>query len=99
MTAPCEVIGVDLGNATRNVRPEGALSQIDAAGRSPLTIEEGLALFAAAPSVIAPNRGFSLAGSSRGDPPRAGAVGEQRATEARMVLSRRTAHLAGHCLV
>lgn len=67
MTAPCEVIGVDLGNATRNVRPEGALSQIDAAGRSPLTIEEGLALFAAAPSVIAPNRGFSLAGSSRGD--------------------------------
>lgn len=58
---------VDLGDATRNVPPEQALEQFAAAGRSPLTVEEGLALFAADPTVIARNRGFSLAGSSRGD--------------------------------
>ena len=62
-----ELVEVDLGDATRNVRPDDALEQLDGAGRSPLTIEEGLALYAADPAVIAPNRGFSLAGSSRGD--------------------------------
>lgn len=60
-----ELVGVDLGDATRNVRPQDALAAFGE--RTPLTVEEGLALFAADPSVIAPNRGFSLAGSSRGD--------------------------------
>ena len=60
-----ELVGVDLGDATRDVPPADAVAGFG--GRSPLTIEEGLAVFAADPSVIAPNRGFSLAGSSRGD--------------------------------
>ena len=58
---------IDLGEASRNVRPEDALKEILAAGRSPLTIDEGVALMLQQPSVIARNWGFSLAGSRRGD--------------------------------
>jgi hypothetical protein len=60
-------LDVDLGEGTRNVRPEDALKEILAAGRSPLTIDEGIALMLQQPEVIAPNWGFSLAGSRRGD--------------------------------
>jgi hypothetical protein len=60
-------IDVDLGAGSRNVRPEDALKEILAAGRSPLTIDEGIALMLQQPEVIAPNWGFSLAGSRRGD--------------------------------
>lgn len=61
------VHGIDLGAASRNVTPEQALKDILAAGRSPLTIDEGIALMLAEPEAIAPNWGFSMAGSRRGD--------------------------------
>lgn len=60
-------LDVDLGAAYRNVRPEDALREILAAGRSPLTIDEGIALMLQQPQAIAPNWGFSLAGSRCGD--------------------------------
>ena len=60
-------LDVDLGAASRNVRPEDALGEILAAGRSPLTLDEGIALVLQQPGAIAPNWGFSTAGSRRGD--------------------------------
>lgn len=60
-------IDVDLGGESRSVRPEDALRSILDAGRSPLTLEEGIALVLQQPEVIARNRGFSMAGSRRGD--------------------------------
>ena len=58
---------VDLGAASRNVTPETALREIVEAGRSPLTLDEGIALMLQQPGAIAPNWGFSMAGSRRGD--------------------------------
>jgi hypothetical protein len=60
-------IDVDLGAASRNVRPEDALRTILDAGRSPLTLDEGIALVLQQPEVIAKNWGFSMAGSRRDD--------------------------------
>ena len=66
--APAYVaLDVDLGAASRNVRPEHALREIVAAGRSPLTLDEGIALVLQQPEAIAANWGFSMAGSRRGD--------------------------------
>ena len=59
--------GVDLGDGSRGIPPADALTALAAAGRSPLTIDEGLALFAQNPGVVSVKRGISLAGSSRGD--------------------------------
>lgn len=61
------VYDIDLGAGSRNVTPEQALRDILAAGRSPLTIDEGIALMLAEPGVIAKGWGFSMAGSRRGD--------------------------------
>jgi Family of unknown function (DUF5701) len=60
-------LDVDLGEASRNLRPEEALQRILAAGRSPLTLDEGVALVLQQPEAIAVNWGFSTAGSRRGD--------------------------------
>jgi hypothetical protein len=60
-------VDVDLGAASRNVRPEDALRDILAAGRSPLTLDEGIAVVLQQPESIARNWGFSAAGSRRGD--------------------------------
>ena len=60
-------IDVDLGAGSRNVRPQDALRDILEAGRSPLTLDEGIALILQQPEVIARNWGFSMAGSRRGD--------------------------------
>lgn len=62
-----QALDVDLGAASRNVRPEDALAAILAAGRSPLTLDEGIALVLQQPDAIAVNWGFSAAGSRRGD--------------------------------
>lgn len=62
-----QALDVDLGAASRNVRPEDALREILAAGRSPLTLDEGVALVLQQPGAIAVNWGFSAAGSRRGD--------------------------------
>ena len=58
---------VDLGAASRNVTPEAALRDLRAAGRSPLTLDEGIALMLVQPEAIARNWGFSMAGSRCGD--------------------------------
>jgi hypothetical protein len=60
-------VDVDPGADTRNVTPDDALGRIEAAGRSPLTIEEGIALITHHPEAVARNAGFSLCGSRRGD--------------------------------
>ena len=61
------IAGVSKEPATRNVAPGEALKSIAEAGRSPLTIEEGLAVWRQFPDVIAVNNGLSLAASTRGD--------------------------------
>ena len=61
------LVDVDTGHATRNVTPDDALASIRAAGRSPLTLEEGIAVVTHHPEAIAPNDGWSLLGSRCGD--------------------------------
>jgi len=60
-------VDVDTGADTCNVTPDDALERIEARGRSPLTIEEGLALITHRPEAVARNAGFSLPGSRCGD--------------------------------
>jgi hypothetical protein len=60
-------VDIDLGAGFRGITPENALREILAAGRSPLTLDEGVALMLQQPDAIARNWGFSLAGSRRGD--------------------------------
>jgi hypothetical protein len=61
------LLDVDLGAGSRNVTPETALSDILEQGRSPLTLEEGIAVMLQQPEAIAKNWGFSMAGSRRND--------------------------------
>ena len=61
------LVDVDTGHETRNVRPDDALVSIRAAGRSPLTIEEGIAVVTHHPETIARNVGWSLLASRCGD--------------------------------
>ena len=58
---------VDLGAEFFDVTPEDALPEILARGRSPLTIEEGLAVLTQFPDVLKTKNAFSLLGSRRGD--------------------------------
>ena len=58
---------VDTGADLRNVTPDDALDAIHADDRSPLTIDEGIALVTQFPEAVARNGGFSLAGSRCGD--------------------------------
>jgi Family of unknown function (DUF5701) len=60
-------LNIDTGAETRNVTPDDALETIEAAGRSPLTIDEGIAVITHYPEAVAKNAGFSLAGSRCGD--------------------------------
>jgi hypothetical protein len=59
--------GIESGRASLNVTPDDALAQILVAGRSPLTIDEGIALVTQFPEAVAKNGGISLAGSRCGD--------------------------------
>jgi hypothetical protein len=61
------VTAVQTGADHRGVTPDTALARILAAGRSPLTIEEGIALVTQFPEAVFKNGGFSLAGSRCGD--------------------------------
>ncbi len=61
LTAP------DTGADTRNVTPDDALATIRDEGRSPLTIDEGIALVTHDPEAVAKNGGFSLLASRCGD--------------------------------
>lgn len=59
--------GISKRSETRNLPPRGALAMIEEAGHSPLTIEDGLAIWRMHEQAIAPNDGLSLVGSTRGD--------------------------------
>ncbi|MFI7430902.1 DUF5701 family protein [Micromonospora sp. NPDC049836] len=58
---------VDRGEEYRNLPPATALDQMTAAGRLPITIDEGLAFVTLHPPALASNRCFSLVGSRCGD--------------------------------
>jgi Family of unknown function (DUF5701) len=64
---PYLVYGFEPGVEYLNLRPRDAVPRILERGRLPLTIEEGLAVFAQNPSYLQRNKCFSLAGSTRGD--------------------------------
>jgi hypothetical protein len=64
---PYLVVDVDRGDKYRGARPREAVASIEEAGRTPLTITEGLFLQLVRPDVLQPNRCFMLAGSRRGD--------------------------------
>jgi hypothetical protein len=61
------VVDVDRGCETRNVRPEQALKTIRRRRRSPLTIDEGIAIVTHFPDFLAKNHCFSLLASRGGD--------------------------------
>jgi hypothetical protein len=65
--AAYRLLDVDTGHEFRNVTPDDALAAIRAAGRSPLTIEEGIAVVTHHPETIARNDGWSLLASRCGD--------------------------------
>lgn len=67
-TAPLWLIeDVDTGSATLSVRPDDALPGILAAGRSPLTLEEGLAVATQHPEWLKERNCFEMLGSRAGD--------------------------------
>jgi hypothetical protein len=61
------ITDVDPGEATRDVTPDDALPLIARAGRSPLTLEEGIALVTHHPEVLEQRTCFSMLGSRCGD--------------------------------
>jgi hypothetical protein len=58
---------LDSGRATRNVTPDAALERLVQEGRSPLTIDEGIALVTHYPDVLETGSCFSTLGSRCGD--------------------------------
>jgi hypothetical protein len=60
-------LDVRRGSEHRGRTPEAALEQFAAAGRSPLTITEGIALLTAHPDCLEKNRCFQTPGSRAGD--------------------------------
>ena len=66
--APSYVLrGVDLGAEFFDVTPEHAFPAILGRGRTPLTIDEGVAVLTQFPEVLVKENAFSLLGSRRGD--------------------------------
>ena len=64
---PYVLVDVERGDRFRGVRPRDAVAVIGEAGRTPLTITEGVILQLVRPDLLQPNRCFMLAGSRRGD--------------------------------
>ncbi|HEX5016128.1 MAG TPA: DUF5701 family protein, partial [Actinomycetes bacterium] len=65
--APYLVVDVERGEEFCDVSPVDALAAIAERKRSPLTIQEGVALQLSHPAMLQPNKCFMLAGSRRGD--------------------------------
>jgi hypothetical protein len=65
-TPAYRLVDFDAGAGFFDVTPDDALLQILARGRSPLTIDEGMAVLLHSPDVLAESA-FSLLGSRRGD--------------------------------
>jgi hypothetical protein len=61
------MVDIDTDGDTRNVTPDDALEIINGRHRSPLTVDEGIALLTHFPEAVAKNAGFSLLGSRCGD--------------------------------
>jgi Family of unknown function (DUF5701) len=61
------LIDVERGDEFCGVRPEEALPVITRRGRTPLTIDEGIAVVTQAPQLLEKNRCFMLSGSRRHD--------------------------------
>ncbi|GED69747.1 hypothetical protein BRE01_34490 [Brevibacillus reuszeri] len=61
------LVDIDTGQEMLNVTPNQAMEMIKNENRSPLTIEEGVALITHFPEVVKKNNGFSLLGSRCGD--------------------------------
>lgn len=61
------LVGVDRGEEFCGVRPEEALPVIRGRDRTPLTIDEGIAVVTHAPELLEKNRCFMLSGSRRAD--------------------------------
>ncbi len=61
------VLDANAGADLRDVTPDDALALLRERARSPLTIEEGIAVATQFPELVAPGAGFSLAGSRCGD--------------------------------
>jgi hypothetical protein len=61
------VVDVDSGKKTLNITPDEAIQTIRQENRSPLTIEEGIALITHHPEILSRNNCFSLLGSRCGD--------------------------------
>lgn len=61
------VFDIDRGAETLNVTPDAAMVTITAQGRSPLTVEEGIAFITHYPGSLQKNNCFSLVGSRCGD--------------------------------
>jgi hypothetical protein len=66
-TGPYLLVDVDPGADTLNLPPAEVLPRLNAAGRSPLTIAEGLAVLVSDPGVLRGRNCFSLLGSRAGD--------------------------------
>ena len=66
-SAPYRLEGVDLGADLLDVAPRDALTRILASGRSPLTLEEGVALLLASPGVLRERNCYQMLGSRAGD--------------------------------
>ncbi len=61
------VADVDTGAETLNVTPDDALPRIEAAGRTPLTLDEGLAVATQHPEWLRERNCFEMLGSRAGD--------------------------------
>lgn len=64
---PYLLVGLDTGADTRGVSPEEALPGLLAAGRSPLTLEEGLCVVLQHPEVLGQRDCFEMLGSRSHD--------------------------------
>ncbi|MBJ2156801.1 DUF5701 family protein [Variovorax sp. IB41] len=67
------LLDVDRGNGSLNAVPKEAEARIAADGRTPLTLEDGIALLTQHPEFLQPNRCFMMLGS-RGDDKRVPAL-------------------------
>lgn len=66
-TGAYALVGVERGEEFCGRVPTEALAEITTRGRTPLTIEEGVALVLQFPAALEKNKCFSLAGSRAGD--------------------------------
>lgn len=61
------VFDVDRGEATLNVTPDDAIATIAKQGRTPITVDEGIAFITQFPAALAKNKCFHTAASRCGD--------------------------------